>query len=286
MTVPATAQRSWYLPENRVRVDPYQQQSSKRPRADQVHALRYQVAGIGASIDSLNSLTDSPAHHARVTALAADNDSADRQSISAWMIERSPLQSTLHSSRLRSDSIESTSDRPITTAAINEDRPAAEPSTPSIKPTTTSARGVGVGPQRRLFAVDEAPVDVTTSSSSPGPSTVFSSRTPSCVYEHTSTQPYLSPLVLRKELENVLASDEGALAHATFLHTHATLFWNLVHFYRRLQLPTHMVGWLRDSPVGDRVFGINDDELADHQRVPAEHRRILVSVRAQAQTQV
>ena len=41
--------------------------------------------------------------------------------------------------------------------------------------------------------------------------------------------PYLSPLVLRKELEHVLESDgDTALSHSNFVDDHAIIYWNLV----------------------------------------------------------
>ena len=41
--------------------------------------------------------------------------------------------------------------------------------------------------------------------------------------------PYLSPLVLRKELEHVLESEgDTALSHSNFVDDHAIIYWNLV----------------------------------------------------------
>lgn len=43
------------------------------------------------------------------------------------------------------------------------------------------------------------------------------------------TVPYLSPLVLRKELDNILANEgDLALGSDEFLDQHPIIFWNLV----------------------------------------------------------
>ena len=50
----------------------------------------------------------------------------------------------------------------------------------------------------------------------------------SSVVEPTEV-PYLSPLVLRKELENVIDSEgDLCLVEARFVDEHPILFWNLV----------------------------------------------------------
>ncbi|PVD19799.1 hypothetical protein C0Q70_20290 [Pomacea canaliculata] len=57
--------------------------------------------------------------------------------------------------------------------------------------------------------------------------------------------PYLSPLVLRKELEYVI-DHEGdlCLASQSFLEQHPILFWNLIWYWRRLEVPTHLSNFL------------------------------------------
>ena len=56
---------------------------------------------------------------------------------------------------------------------------------------------------------------------------VFSSAS---VSSHAPVKiPYLSPLVLRKELEHVLESEgDTALSHSSFVDDHAIIYWNLV----------------------------------------------------------
>ncbi|XP_061172987.1 DENN domain-containing protein 4C-like isoform X2 [Saccostrea echinata] len=59
------------------------------------------------------------------------------------------------------------------------------------------------------------------------------------------TVPYLSPLVLRKELDNILAN-EGDLSVGSdeFLDQHPIIFWNLVWYFKRLEVPSHVPGFL------------------------------------------
>lgn len=51
--------------------------------------------------------------------------------------------------------------------------------------------------------------------------------------------PYLSPLVLWKELESLLENEgDQALCSAAVVDHHPIVFWNLVWFFRRLDLPS------------------------------------------------
>lgn len=55
--------------------------------------------------------------------------------------------------------------------------------------------------------------------------------------------PYLSPLVLRKELENVLHHEgDSCLVQPEFVDEHPIIFWNLVWFFNRSKLPSHIKG--------------------------------------------
>ncbi|XP_013393388.1 C-myc promoter-binding protein [Lingula anatina] len=57
--------------------------------------------------------------------------------------------------------------------------------------------------------------------------------------------PYLSPLVLRKELENVLGSEgDLSLSRDEFLDEHPIIFWNMVWYFKRLDVPSHMPGYI------------------------------------------
>ncbi|XP_034083015.1 DENN domain-containing protein 4C isoform X1 [Gymnodraco acuticeps] len=60
--------------------------------------------------------------------------------------------------------------------------------------------------------------------------------------------PYLSPLVLRKELETLLENEGDQVIYThKFLSQHPIIFWNLVWYFRRLDLPTHLPGLILTS---------------------------------------
>lgn len=57
------------------------------------------------------------------------------------------------------------------------------------------------------------------------------------------TVPYLSPLVLRKEVENVLTNEgDLSLAKPDFVDEHPIIYWNLIWYFKRINLPTHLQG--------------------------------------------
>lgn len=55
---------------------------------------------------------------------------------------------------------------------------------------------------------------------------------------------YISPLVLRREVESLLATDLYALKDPSIMATHPVVFWNLVYYLRRLSLPSHLYMWI------------------------------------------
>ncbi|XP_062850199.1 DENN domain-containing protein 4C [Trichomycterus rosablanca] len=60
--------------------------------------------------------------------------------------------------------------------------------------------------------------------------------------------PYLSPLVLRKELESLLENDGDQVIYThKFLSQHPIIFWNLVWYFRRLDLPSSLPGLILTS---------------------------------------
>lgn len=53
--------------------------------------------------------------------------------------------------------------------------------------------------------------------------------------------PYLNPLVLRKELENILTQHgDDVLCKSKFVDGHAIIYWNLVWFMERIGVQTHL----------------------------------------------
>lgn len=64
------------------------------------------------------------------------------------------------------------------------------------------------------------------------------------------TVAYLSPLVLRKELESLLENEgEAVLAQPQFLENHSIIFWNLVWYFQRLGLPSNLLQLVRASSL-------------------------------------
>ncbi|XP_036910059.1 C-myc promoter-binding protein isoform X6 [Sturnira hondurensis] len=62
------------------------------------------------------------------------------------------------------------------------------------------------------------------------------------------TVPYLSPLVVWKELESLLENEGNrAITVADFVDHHPIVFWNLVWYFRRLDLPSNLPGLILSS---------------------------------------
>uniref|UniRef100_A0A8C0AT01 DENN domain containing 4C n=1 Tax=Buteo japonicus TaxID=224669 RepID=A0A8C0AT01_9AVES len=60
--------------------------------------------------------------------------------------------------------------------------------------------------------------------------------------------PYLSPLVLRKELESLLENEGEQVIHTPkFINQHPIIFWNLVWYFQRLDLPSNLPGLILTS---------------------------------------
>lgn len=64
------------------------------------------------------------------------------------------------------------------------------------------------------------------------------------------TVAYLSPLVLRKELESLLENEgEAVLSQGQLLDNHSIIFWNLVWYFHRLSLPSNLPQLLLSSQL-------------------------------------
>lgn len=60
-------------------------------------------------------------------------------------------------------------------------------------------------------------------------------------YQQTFTVPYLSPIVLRKELESVFeSSGDTCPASSQFIDEHPIIYWNLLWYCERINVPTHL----------------------------------------------
>uniref|UniRef100_A0A915DDG4 Pentatricopeptide repeat-containing protein n=1 Tax=Ditylenchus dipsaci TaxID=166011 RepID=A0A915DDG4_9BILA len=56
--------------------------------------------------------------------------------------------------------------------------------------------------------------------------------------------PFISPLVLRRELESLLLPNPLALSQVSLRISNPVIFWNLLYYCRRLDLPTHILTWI------------------------------------------
>ena len=55
------------------------------------------------------------------------------------------------------------------------------------------------------------------------------------------TVPYISPLVLRRELESILAKQgDACLNSAAFPDLHPIIYWNLLYCFHRIATPSHL----------------------------------------------
>lgn len=56
--------------------------------------------------------------------------------------------------------------------------------------------------------------------------------------------PFVSPLVVRRELESLLGGNALCAEDSSLQHSHPIIFWNLLYYTQRLSLPTHLSFWL------------------------------------------
>lgn len=67
--------------------------------------------------------------------------------------------------------------------------------------------------------------------------------------------PYLNPLVLRKELENILTQyGDNILCRSQFVDGHAIIYWNLVWFMERIGVQTHLSSLFFEKSVSFTCF--------------------------------
>lgn len=66
---------------------------------------------------------------------------------------------------------------------------------------------------------------------------------PDNVVSEPFSVPYLNPLVLRKELENILQREgDLCLAEPNFVSEHPIIYWNLVWTFERINVQSHLPG--------------------------------------------
>ncbi|CAI2349882.1 unnamed protein product [Caenorhabditis sp. 36 PRJEB53466] len=67
---------------------------------------------------------------------------------------------------------------------------------------------------------------------------------------------FVSPLVLRRELETILTNDKDAMKNESLKETHPIVFWNLIYYMRRLALPSHLFSWIAERHHIRCVFDV------------------------------
>lgn len=71
--------------------------------------------------------------------------------------------------------------------------------------------------------------------------------------------PYLNPLVLRKELENILQREgDLTLADAKFVDDHPIIYWNLVWTFERINVQSHLPSLCLRSKINKNVANNNE----------------------------
>ena len=61
---------------------------------------------------------------------------------------------------------------------------------------------------------------------------------------------YLSPFVLRKELETIMRTEgDRVLLALDLADSHSAIYWNMLYYFTRAQMPTYLAGLLFHSRI-------------------------------------
>ncbi|XP_054033539.1 LOW QUALITY PROTEIN: DENN domain-containing protein 4B [Dryobates pubescens] len=98
-------------------------------------------------------------------------------------------------------------------------------------PAPAAAQGPVLSDRRRCLALDEGEPELCNGY----PETAAPRRSERVAFA------YLSPLVLRKELESLVENEGGELlAQPELVDSHPIIYWNLVWYFQRLELPSNL----------------------------------------------
>lgn len=98
---------------------------------------------------------------------------------------------------------------------------------------------------------------------------------PPIISDHI-TVPYLSPLVLRKELENMLETEgDTVLLDPQGVDSHPIIFWNLVWFFERIAVKSHLPGFCLTA----KSLNASEPTCLDQSWQEADHRNIYIQCR-------
>nr|XP_057932989.1 C-myc promoter-binding protein-like isoform X2 [Doryrhamphus excisus] len=185
----------------------------------------------------------------------------------------------------------STLSTPCPTTAVSPPSPViVRPRTPS-----TTSQGINIPSERRHGALC-SPTPMARSVSAFGPLEETSPRNhllpvsgslPTRLNEPTDplnmewrlhnpepvTVPYLSPLVLWKELESLLENEgDAVVTEADMVDHHPIIYWNLVWYFRRLGLPSNLPGLILTSEH------CNVDSQVPRQWMSEDSKHVLVQI--------
>jgi hypothetical protein len=81
--------------------------------------------------------------------------------------------------------------------------------------------------------------------------------------------PYISPLVLRKELESILDKEgDECLTDPNCPELHPIIYWNLIYDFHRIAAPSHLPGLLLSTPfLNQNLVPHSSWQEADHNNV-------------------
>ncbi|XP_061594021.1 C-myc promoter-binding protein-like isoform X3 [Cololabis saira] len=163
----------------------------------------------------------------------------------------------------------STVSTPCPTTAVSPPSPTAAGQDCSGRNRLAKAQGINIPTDRRHGQLSSGPMTRSISAFGPLEETAPFSRflptsgsLPTRLNEATDplnmdwqlhnpepvTVPYLSPLVLWKELESLLENEgDPVITEADMVDHHPIIYWNLVWYFRRLDLPSNLPGLILTS---------------------------------------
>uniref|UniRef100_A0A4W6DJP2 DENN/MADD domain containing 4A n=1 Tax=Lates calcarifer TaxID=8187 RepID=A0A4W6DJP2_LATCA len=108
-------------------------------------------------------------------------------------------------------------------------------------PVTEEDTSASLNPEAKLSATDCAAQSSESSPPQKQESCESAGTTAPASTSAPVTVPYLSPLVLWKELESLLVNEgDQAISSASIVDQHPIVFWNLVWYFRRLELQSNL----------------------------------------------
>ncbi|XP_005751471.1 C-myc promoter-binding protein-like isoform X2 [Pundamilia nyererei] len=189
----------------------------------------------------------------------------------------------------------STLSTPCPTTAISPQSPMIAVQECSARSRSTRDQGINIPVERRQGARSSgAPIARSVSAFGPLDETTrhncclpTSGSLPSCLNEATDplsmewrlhnpepvTVPYLSPLVLWKELESLLENEgDSVITEADMVDHHPIIYWNLVWYFRRLDLPSNLPGLILTSEHCNR------DSQIPHHWMSEDSKHVLIQI--------